>query len=296
MEKMTDITRVFRDLCDINNYPFEIIDNVKSYDDTTLFCPAGMQKYKKDFSDLEIKGKTVGNIQSCLRLVDYDEIGDGTHCLCFDMIGLFSFRDITLQKAVDFWMTYMKNLNVKIDFITIHPDKFDDWKYLYDNYPVELRKDPGCIWSDGSSAGSYCTEFYHIRNGQEIEVGNIVNPQDSTCIDAGFGWDRLDSIVNGTPLRNQSDVMAKAIKKLLDSGFVPSGHKHGSILRKLYRDFIKKGFTCDEEHALMTTWYHKETERIKNAQNSYINLKKKHPNKDASFWMETFGIDINDIN
>ena len=48
-------------------------DNVKSYDDTTLFCPAGMQQFKSKFKDLSYKG-TISNIQSCLRLNDREDI------------------------------------------------------------------------------------------------------------------------------------------------------------------------------------------------------------------------------
>jgi len=57
--------------------------SVKSYDETTLFCPAGMQQFKSKFSDLNYKG-TLSNIQPCIRLNDIDEIGDGTHLLYFN--------------------------------------------------------------------------------------------------------------------------------------------------------------------------------------------------------------------
>ena len=290
-----DITNIYQELCSRYDFPFHIEKSVRSYDDTTLFCPAGMQKYKKDFANHELKDKTVANIQSCLRLVDYDEIGDGTHCLCFNMIGLFSFRDITLEKAIQFWMDYMKELEIKIDFVTIHPDKFQEWKSLYDSYQVEVREDPDCSWSDGTSPKAYCTEFYHIKDGLEIEDGNIVNPQNGTCIDAGFGFERLDSIVNGIHLENPAEVMAKAIKKLLDSDFKPTGQKHGSILRRLYRDFIKKGYQCDQEHSLMVEWHQKEIDRMEKAKKKYARLQKKHQDKPKEFWMSTFGIDLEEM-
>jgi len=292
---MTDITQVFQKLCQKYDFPFEINDHVRSYDETTLFCPAGMQKYKKDFANLEIEKKTIGNIQSCLRLVDYDEIGDGTHCLCFDMIGLFSFRDITLETAVKFWMEYMEMLNLPIHFVTIHPDKYDQWKSLYDSYQVEVRKDPDCSWSDGTSPTSYCTEFYHIKDGTEIEVGNIVNPQNETCIDAGFGWERVNLIVNGSKIENPSEIMGKAIKKLLDSGFKPAGQKHGSILRRLYRDFIKREYQLDPTHLLMVEWHQNEIDRLEKAKKKYLKLKRKHDGKPAEFWMSTFGINLEEV-
>jgi hypothetical protein len=47
--------------------------------------------------------------------------------------------------------------------------------------------------------GGYCTEFYH--NG--VEIGNIVNTMDK-FIDVGFGYSRLDAIVNNPTLSNQN--------------------------------------------------------------------------------------------
>lgn len=89
------IIEKYRRYCMQRGIPFQMDDNVKSYDDTSLFCPAGMQQFKSKFKDVEHKG-TVSNIQSCLRLNDLDEIGDGEHLLYFNMIGLFSFREMTM--------------------------------------------------------------------------------------------------------------------------------------------------------------------------------------------------------
>ena len=66
-----DIRKKYSDFCQKHNVSFENIETVNSYDDTTLFCPAGMQKYKSQFKDLSFKG-TVANVQSCIRLNDYD--------------------------------------------------------------------------------------------------------------------------------------------------------------------------------------------------------------------------------
>lgn len=50
-----------------------------------------MQQFKSLYSDANFSG-TFANLQSCLRIGDLDEIGDGAHLLYFNMIGLFSFR------------------------------------------------------------------------------------------------------------------------------------------------------------------------------------------------------------
>jgi alanyl-tRNA synthetase len=140
-----------------------------------------MQQYKPFFADPRHNG-TLANSQACLRMGDLEEIGDGTHFLHFTMLGLFSFREMSLREAIDFWLGFLETLGLQPDHVTIHPDRLAEWTPLYDGR-VAVIADPGCTWSDGSISG-YCTEFY--RDG--VEMGNIVNPL-GTCIDAGFGAD-----------------------------------------------------------------------------------------------------------
>ena len=87
---MIDIIDLYRNFCASKGVQFQLDDNVRPYDKTTLFCPAGMQQFKERFKSEETG--TLANVQSCIRLNDLEEIGDGTHYLYFDMIGLFSFR------------------------------------------------------------------------------------------------------------------------------------------------------------------------------------------------------------
>ena len=82
-----------------------------------------MQHFKPQFSDPSFTD-TFCTIQKCLRLNDLDEVGDGTHYLDFDMIGLFSFRHWTVPQSIDFFMEFLSSLNIKPDYVTIHPDKF----------------------------------------------------------------------------------------------------------------------------------------------------------------------------
>ena len=199
-------------------------DNVKSYDETTLFCPAGMQQFKSKFKDLNYKG-TISNIQSCLRLNDIDEIGDGTHLLYFNMIGFFSFREWTVPQTINYWLDFLKIIGITPDYVTIHPDK-PEWSDFYKD--IEVRFDEECIWSDGD-IGGYCTEFY--KDG--IEIGNIVNPL-GTCIDVGFGLERLEMVLNKTT-KSKQETLVETIKKIIESGFVPGNNKQGYILKKLLR-------------------------------------------------------------
>ena len=46
---MKDIRLEFKKHCSEYGIPFEELPSIKSYDEDTLFCPAGMQKYKNNF-------------------------------------------------------------------------------------------------------------------------------------------------------------------------------------------------------------------------------------------------------
>lgn len=281
---MKNITKIYEKFCLSKGIKFQLDDNVRPYDDTTLFCPAGMQQFKEKFSS-DYKG-TTANIQSCIRLKDLDEIGDGTHFLYFNMIGLFSFRTMTIQEAVDFWMEFLeKELEIKVDYITIHPDKMDEWISLYDKYDVGIKADEECKWTDGE-IGGYCTEFYK----GDVEIGNIVNPL-GDCIDVGFGYERLDSIVNGEAEKSREEILIEACDKIIYSGYYPSNKEQGYVLRKLLRELYRLHSEWTNEH------YIEEKERQDKVIERYNNVKDKPKYKDKSkeWWFDTMGVDIDFI-
>jgi alanyl-tRNA synthetase len=234
-----------------------------------------MQQYKSKFKDENVS-QTFSNIQSCIRLNDLNEIDDDTHYLYFNMIGFFSFRQWTLKETIDFFLTFLKELNLTPDYVTIHPDKYE-WK---DYYSLPVVMDEECIWSDGEIRG-YCTEFY--ING--IEIGNIVNTM-GTCIDVGFGLERLDMICNGTVKTN---TLNETILKIIEDGYSPSNTKQGYVLRKLLRLLWKRGDSLNHPYFLQEV---KRQERIKKV---YDRLLPKNLDKNKEWWYDTHGIDITDI-
>jgi len=272
-----NITEEYKSYCKENNINFKIDGNIKSYDETTLFCPAGMQQFKSFFKDENHKG-TISNIQSCLRLNDIDEIGDGTHLLYFNMIGFFSFRDLSVPQAIDYWMGFLKRIGITPDYITIHPDK-PEWSKFYDKYGVEVRFDEECIWSDGE-IGGYCTEFYK----DDIEIGNIVNPL-GNCIDVGFGLERIEMVLNNTP-KSKEDTLKETVFKMIESGFAPGNNKQGYILKKLLRLCHKNGVTIDHD------FYRDEVVRQEKILVKWERLKDKHKDKPKEWWWDTHGIDL----
>lgn len=259
---------------------FEIVKSVIPHDDTTLFCCSGMQQYKSKFKDQNYKC-TISNIQPCIRLNDLEEIGDSTHFLYFNMMGFFSFREWTVKRTIDFWMSFINKIGLKVDYVTIHPDK-KEWKDFYIEYNVEVKEDLECTWTDGD-LGGYCTEFY--VNG--IEIGNIVNCN-GDCIDVGFGLERLDMLVNNKT-KDEISVLKETIEKIIESGYVPGPKQQGYILRKLLRLLYVKGGSIDHE------FFVKEKERQERLVRKYSLLKQKHKDKSKEWWYGTHGIDLNEM-
>ncbi len=285
-QPVIDCKSIFKDLCSERSIPFETIDSVISYDLSTLFCPAGMQKYKNKFQDQEINGVTLANVQSCLRLNDLDLIGDGTHSIVFDMIGLFSFRHWEVKDAISFFLDFIRRCGIEICHVTIHPDKLSDWRDFYPQ-SMEIVPDIECEWSDGN-VGGYCTEFYSIGNeGVPVEIGNIVNPL-GNCIDVGFGADRINSILNKTFTTRENEFI-RACESLTQSGISPSNVKHGYILRKILRTLIREGFQGDLK------FINEERVKMQRMEDSYFKLLPKNKDKTDEWWWDTHGINPKEI-
>ncbi len=275
---------MFIQQCKEYNIPFNLENSIKPHDDTTLFCCSGMQQFKSKFKDPKYFN-TISNIQPCLRLNDIDEIGDGTHLLYFNMIGLFSFRQWTVKESIDFWMNFLMNkLNLKIDYVTIHPDRFQEWKDYYSEYSVEVRSNSDCIWTDGEMGG-YCTEFFI----DDVEIGNIVNCNGDS-IDVGFGLERLQMMVGEKVITDKLSILKETILKIIESGYSPSNTKQGYVLRKLLTNLIKNNEKIDH------LFYENEVQRQIKILNRYKSLKNKHLDKSKEWWFETHGINIDELN
>lgn len=266
----------------VTSKEIDFLDNnkVNPYDDTTLFCPAGMQQFKSNFID-ELYTGTISNIQSCIRMNDFDEIGDGTHLLSFDMIGLFSFKKMSVFDAVQFWLEFIDSLGIKLTHVTIHPER-PEWRYFY---PMNFNviEDVECKWSDGQ-IGGYCTEFFV----GDLEIGNIVNPL-GTCIDVGFGLNRIAMLLGDQPETKLEALQQSAIK-IIESGYKPSNKLQGYVLRKVLREIFVLGGSIDSEY------FKHEIQRQQDILSKYNKLKHKHLGKPKEWFYDTFGINIDEIN
>jgi len=272
-----NIKTKFEQYCRSKNIIFQDDNSVKSYDDTTLFCPAGMQQFKNEFKNKSFS-KTIANVQACIRLNDFDELGDGIHFAYFNMLGLFSFREMSVKQAIDFWMDFIKEINIKLTHVTIHPDK-KEWVKYYNEYNIVVKKNDECKWSDGD-IGGYCTEFF---NGK-LELGNIVNPL-GTCIDCGFGLERLELMKN--PIKKtRIETLRECALQIIKAGFKPSNTKQGYVLRKILREIFKSGESINH------IYFKEEVERQEEILNRYERLRKQFPNESKQWWYETHGIKL----
>lgn len=279
---MIDILRQFELECKAWGISFSQSDSVLSYDDSTLFCTAGMQRFKVGYHNVGLTEYTIANVQSCIRLNDIESLGDGTHFALFNMLGLFSFRDWTVEQTIRFWIGFMSEIDVEVEYATVHPNKLG-WSRFYVEEGIEVRTDNSCHWSlDG--LGGYCTEFYY----KGVEIGNIVNPL-GTCIDVGFGLERLDILVNNRTPPTKVESMTTCINEIIRAGVAPSNVKRGYVLRKLLRDLNKMGGKLDHE------FFAAEIDRQTKMRERYDELKIKHPNETALYWWGTHGINVEEI-
>lgn len=241
-----------------------------------------MQHFKSLYSN-EDYHNTFSNIQTCLRLNDWQEIGDGTHYLVFHMIGLFSFQQWSLKQSIDFMWSYLNKLDITPDYITIHPDKISEWSNFYKEYNVEIRSDSDCIWGDGNISG-YCTEFY--KHG--IEIGNIVNTLGKS-IDIGFGLERLEQVLNiDMIIPNKIEILEQTYKQLIQDNIIIGHNKQGYLLKKIIHECILLGSNIQDNN------FNNVRNNIKKNYQSYLKNvnKNKFKNKEPVFWLDTFGIDI----
>lgn len=280
---MVDVLEKYSAYCKEHGISFSNYDSIKAYDASTLFCSAGMQRYKEDFANTNIVGVTIANSQKVLRVNDLDNIGDGFHLAYFTMLGLFSFRDMDVERAIKFWLDFISgHLGVAVDKVTVHPER-SFWSKFYP-HNIKVSHDLDCTWSDGEIFG-YCTEFY--SNG--IEIGNIVNPL-GNCIDVGFGLERIEQLVNGTAPKTRTESLVDAARAIINEGYAPSNVKQGYVLRKILRTLCKENIAIND-----LPYYDDEIVRQKKIQKKYERLKYKYSNMPPEWWFDTHGINIKDI-
>ena len=117
-------------------------------DSSVLFTTAGMQQFKKLYSNPEnAKDPRVATVQPCLRTSDIEEIGDESHLTFFEMLGNFSFGfkegmqesdsgPYFKEKAIEYaWEFLTEELKISKDRISA---TFFDWKKAKSGIAITL--------------------------------------------------------------------------------------------------------------------------------------------------------------
>ena len=112
-----------------------------------------------------------------------------------------------------------------------------------------------------------------------------------TCIDVGFGLERLLQISNSLKSKTKLEILEDTAFTLIDSGIVIGHYKEQFILKKIIIECVQIGSEQTHEYFMTVK---------KNQSNNYKNYlrnkdKLKYKNKEKDFWLNTFGIDVDKI-
>lgn len=188
-------------------------------DPSVLLTTAGMQQFKKYYTDPEMAERDFGtrnavSIQKSFRTSDIDEVGDETHLTFFEMLGNFSFGGYFKKEAIEYAHEFItKKMGLKIDYASVFggnneipPDEESAriWRSLG---IADVRKfgTEDNFWGPTGSEGPCgpTTEIY-IRG---VEVWNLVFNEyycrkdgkleklKTPGVDTGMGLERIAMIV-----------------------------------------------------------------------------------------------------
>lgn len=270
-----------------NGIPFETNQNViPENDPTTLFVSAGMQPLKPRFQTPD--GTSHGNVQYCVRTNDIDEVGDGTHLTFFQMIGSFGFGTNDYQRHCDMWMGIMRDLDIPVTHVEVHPDSGLDHCWTF-----SVKHNPNCVWSDGN-VGGYCSELFV----GDLEVGNLVNPLEHS-IDVGFGYERLLQIMEGKTRVDETSLFRQDLDSVSRDHFrtlcvfyeqdiTPGNKGRNYVCRRLIRRFMR--LNPQDVECPFTVWIGDERKRMEKSLRDGQRYWRNNGDQSERFWWDTFGI------
>jgi alanyl-tRNA synthetase len=248
-------------------------------DSTVLFTSAGMQPLVPYFSGApHPSGRRLVNSQRCLRTVDIDEVGDGTHLTCFEMLGSWSLGDYFKRESLGWTLEWLLSLGVQRDtlHVTVFPGDTEAerrWRELGIDRVTELEDN----WWGPPGLDGPCGPDSEIFHG-DVELGNnvfVVHEQtpDGTLrplpqhnVDVGMGLERITCLLQGvesvydtdlfttirgrvraltsTPDTRAERIVCDHVRSgvfLIAEGVLPSNNAHGYVLRRLLRRAIRQG-------------------------------------------------------
>lgn len=273
----------------------------------TLFTIAGVQNFGSINDDILGKGKYM-NVQPCLRMDDINSISNKNTChhVLFNMFGLFDYYATDTGMYFDLFIDLLDNLlpyDSSID-VKVHPKLFSDLsttsEHDFKAYCVRskcnryyISKDEGMVWKvKDSETEGYCIEFYV----DDIEILNMVFTPigNHYFMDVGVGLERLNFVVNEESATTKEKLLAP-ISALLEEGVTSSNKKHGYVLRKLIRMYLRLTNTNTTllESLLQES---KALDKITVKARQLLNGKTDVTDVDKAKLFDTYGIDEDTIN
>jgi alanyl-tRNA synthetase len=163
---------------------------VPENDPSVLFTTAGMQQFKKYYTDSALAEKDFGTlnittVQKCIRTGDIDEVGDSTHLTFFEMLGNFSFGGYGRSEAIKYAHEFItKEMDLEISYVTIYKGsdnvpRDNESEKIWQNLGLKDIREEGTdvFWGPTGESGPCgpTTEIYcKNSDGQDVEIWNIV--------------------------------------------------------------------------------------------------------------------------
>ena len=241
---------------------------VPTWDPSVLFTPAGMNQFKDHFlGKVKLEFTRATTCQKCLRTGDIDNVGrTAYHHTFFEMLGNFSFGDYFKKEAIQWawqFLTDKKWLGIDTQRLNVTVYKDDDeaatiWHEtigLPTSRIARMDEDENFWPASAPSQGpdgvcGPCSEiYYHLDNGKEVEIWNLVftqfnrvgNPPDnlrplpSKNIDTGMGLERTASVLQNVPSNFHIDILFPILKAAAEVCSTPYEYEsdNGRRLRRI---------------------------------------------------------------
>jgi alanyl-tRNA synthetase len=223
---------------------------VPTWDPSVLFTPAGMNQFKDHFlGKVKLEFTRATTCQKCLRTGDIENVGRTPyHHTFFEMLGNFSFGDYFKTDAISWaweFLTDKKWLGIDAQRLSVTVYKDDDeaakiWQEkigLPTARIARMEEDENFWPASAPSLGpdgvcGPCSEiYYHLDNGREVEIWNLVftqfnrvgeppnnlRPLPSKNIDTGMGLERTASVLQNVPTNFHIDTLLPILDAAADA-------------------------------------------------------------------------------
>lgn len=259
-------------------------------DPTVLFNTAGMQPLVPYLlGEPHPSGTRLVDIQKCLRMVDFDNIGDNTHNTFFQMLGNWSLGDYFKEEAIAWSFEFLTSKEwlglplEKLAFTVYEGDELipkDEESFnLWKNHGVSEKRiaywGADNFWSAGETGpcGPSTEIFYWSGDGEApevfdpsderwVEIWNDVfmgynkpepgkiEPLAKKNVDTGMGMERTLAVLNGKKSNYETDLFLPLIEKI--GGMSDRRYEEDQRNYRIIADHIRAAtFILGDEHGIV---------------------------------------------